>query len=152
MICSYQVSGHIFHFYNFSRIPSVVLGLFFSFSKFLDVICEYQQLECLLSILDCVFSLPSHHPFCLSSAYFWRYHRSLISASFLICKDGRVGLSDLSFFFLAPNYMVLWFFNGSKIEVQVALPFLCCCYHVKHILPEVTYPFLFLFKVALKIK
>lgn len=52
-------------------------------------------------------------------------------ASFFIYKDRRVGLSGLGISFHLQNYMVLRFFNGRKIGVQVALPFLWRCYHVK---------------------
>lgn len=60
----------------------------------------------------------------------------LMSLCILIYKVGRVGLSDLSISFQHQNYMVLPFFNGSKIRVQVALPFLWCRYHVKVSLPS----------------
>lgn len=59
-----------------------------------------------------------------------------------VWEDGRVGLSDLGTSSQLQNYMVLQSSNGSKIGVQVALPFLWCCYHVKASPPSSGLPFL----------
>ena len=87
---------------------------------------------------------------CLSSVFPWQRCQMshLMYLCIFPCLHRQRGVTKWSQnFFQLQNYMVLQFFNGSKIQVQVALPFLWRSMVSKHPCPAVAYPPSLLFKV-----
>lgn len=135
---------------NFSVLLFELLGSWLSALSTPDVTSKSQPHECLWNVWAAQFAPRCSHRsflplFCLltemsDESLNVSLHRSLST------KTGH-GTKWFQNFFQLQNYMVLRFFNGSKIQVRVSLPFLWCFIVSKHLHPAAAYPPFLLFKV-----